>query len=218
MISNRLKSLVKYIDDEDKIIDIGCDHALLDIYLIKNKVIDKIIVSDVHKQALDAGIANIKKYHYEGRIDARLGDGLEVLNDKDDVNTILISGMGTSTIKSILKDKSLDKIDKMIIQSNNDHGLLREYMITIGYYISAEEYFVDHKKNYINIVFKKGSKKYSKIELKYGPYLINDVDYLNFELNNCIKIFNLIPNMKIRYRLRLKREMKLLNKLIDKIK
>lgn len=218
MISNRLKSLVKYIDNEDKIIDIGCDHALLDIYLIKNKVIDKIIVSDVHKQALDAGIANIKKYHYEDRIDARLGDGLEVLNADDNVNTILISGMGTSTIKSILKDKSLDKIDKMIIQSNNDHELLREYMITIGYYISAEEYFVDHKKNYINIVFKKGSKKYSKIELRYGPFLINDVDYLNFELNNCIKIFNLIPNMKVRYRLRLKQEMKLLNKLIDKTK
>ena len=38
MISNRLQSLVKYINKEDKIIDIGCDHALLDIYLSKKNV------------------------------------------------------------------------------------------------------------------------------------------------------------------------------------
>ena len=38
MISARLKSLAKYIDIKDKIIDIVCDHALLDIYLVKNKI------------------------------------------------------------------------------------------------------------------------------------------------------------------------------------
>ena len=38
MISNRLKSLVKYIKKNDSLIDIGCDHALLDIYLTKNQL------------------------------------------------------------------------------------------------------------------------------------------------------------------------------------
>ena len=33
-LSDRLKSLTKYINKTDKVIDIGCDHALLDIYLV----------------------------------------------------------------------------------------------------------------------------------------------------------------------------------------
>ena len=61
MISNRLKSLCKYVEKTDKIIDIGCDHALLDIYLIKNKYSDYLIVSDIHEDALKSGIDNIKK-------------------------------------------------------------------------------------------------------------------------------------------------------------
>ena len=38
MVSNRLKSLAKFVNINDKVIDVGCDHALLDIYLIKNNV------------------------------------------------------------------------------------------------------------------------------------------------------------------------------------
>ena len=37
-ISNRLKSIAGLIIDSDKVADIGCDHALLDIYLVKNKI------------------------------------------------------------------------------------------------------------------------------------------------------------------------------------
>ena len=32
-ISSRLKAISEFIDPKDRIIDIGCDHALLDIYL-----------------------------------------------------------------------------------------------------------------------------------------------------------------------------------------
>ena len=32
-LSKRLKAISEFIDNEDRIIDIGCDHALLDIYL-----------------------------------------------------------------------------------------------------------------------------------------------------------------------------------------
>ena len=62
MISNRLKSLVKYIDKSDLVIDIGCDHALLDVYLIKNNIINNVIVSDISSNALNQGKENIKKY------------------------------------------------------------------------------------------------------------------------------------------------------------
>lgn len=212
MISKRLESLVKYIEKNDKIIDIGCDHALLDIYLIKNKFVNRLIASDIHEQALNAGIANIKKYKLSKYIDARLGNGLEVLNENDDIDTILISGMGTNTILDILNNDYLSNINKLIIQSNNNHEELRINIIKLGFYIEDEEYLVDNKKNYINIVFKKGNKKYTKDELKYGPILLSNQDYLNFELNNCLKIKSFIPNMKLKYRFLLNKEIKIIKK------
>lgn len=218
MISNRLKTLAKYTDKNDKIIDIGCDHALLDIYLVKNKLVDSLIVSDIHESALEAGKSNIKKNRLSKKITARLGSGLEVLNDNDDVDTILISGMGSSTIINILNNSYIDNINKLILQSNNDHFELRSKVISLGFYITAEEYFVDNKKNYINIVFIRGHKKYSKNDLRYGPILIHNKEYLEFELNNCLHIKRLIPSDKFLINWKLNREIKLINRLIKKIK
>ena len=36
-INERLKRVASYVDDNSYIIDVGCDHALLDIYLVKTK-------------------------------------------------------------------------------------------------------------------------------------------------------------------------------------
>ena len=168
MIDDRLKSLIKYIDSEDLVIDIGCDHALIDIYLIKNNILNNIIISDISINALNQGILNIKKNKLDNKIDARCGNGLEVLNEFDNINTILISGMGTNTILKILDNKYLNKINKLIIQSNKDYYLLRKEITKLGFMISDEEVIVSNNKMYINIVFIRGNKKYSDIELKYG--------------------------------------------------
>lgn len=168
MIDDRLKSLIKYIDSEDLVIDIGCDHALIDIYLIKNNILNNIIISDISINALNQGILNIKKNKLDNKIDARCGNGLEVLNEFDNINTILISGMGTNTILKILDNKYLNKINKLIIQSNKDYYLLRKEITKLGFMISDEEVIVSNNKMYINIVFIRGNKKYTDIELKYG--------------------------------------------------
>ena len=89
MIDERLKSLTKYVNRNNKIIDIGCDHALLDIYLVKNNIVNKVIVSDVSKNALMQGINNINKYNLSDKIYARCGNGLEVLNSNDDIDTVV---------------------------------------------------------------------------------------------------------------------------------
>jgi len=143
MISNRLKSLTKYIDSTDKIIDIGCDHALLDIYLIKNNIVDNIMVSDVSENALEQGIENINKYNLNDYIEARCGNGLEVLDSNDIINTVIISGMGTNTILNILNNKYLNNINKLVIQSNKDYDLLRKGIVELGFKISAEEVVLD---------------------------------------------------------------------------
>ena len=215
MLSKRLQSLTKYIKRDDKLIDIGCDHALLDIYLVKSDIVNNMIVSDVHENALQAGIDNIKLNKLTNKIDTRLGNGLNVLSDKDDVDTILISGMGSSTIIDILNHPYLKNIDKLIMQSNNDHELLRRKISSLGYIIQEEEYLIDKNKQYINIVFVKGNKKYTNDELKYGPILIKDKEYMQSLLNSKKSIINYIPKNKILLRHKMKKEINVINKYIQ---
>ncbi len=217
MLSKRLESLVKYIDKKDKLIDIGCDHGLIDIYLVKNKIINSVIISDIHEGALKAGKENVTKHHLEKQIDARLGNGLEVLKQDEVIDTVLISGMGTSTILKILNNNYLKNINKLILQSNNNHEELRKEVVKLGFIITDEEYFIDNKKNYINIVFKRGNQKYKRDELRYGPILIKNKAYLNFELENCLTIKNLIKNPKLKQKISLNHEINKIKKYIKRV-
>lgn len=221
MISNRLKSLASYITASDIPLDIGCDHALLDIYLIKKDLIDNCYVSDINPKALQNAKDNIKNNNLDKQIRCYLSDGLKNINNNA-INTLIISGMGTTTIIGILslKDK-LKKIDKIIIQSNNDYYKLRKYITNNGFYITNEEVIFDNNKFYENIVAKKGYKKYSKKELLYGPILSRtktSIKYYDYLLHNYQKVLDLVPKMKIKTRLELKYKMFSLKKVIKKLK
>lgn len=197
-LSDRLKSLTKYINKTDKVIDIGCDHALLDIYLVKNNIVDNIIVSDVSSNALKQGINNINKYNLTKKIDARCGNGLEVLNDSDIVNTVIISGMGSNTILKILSNKYIKNINKLIIQSNKDYELLRRNIVSSGFIIDKEEVVEDNGKLYINIIFIKGNKEYSDTIYKYGlSSMVNKEIYYNYLIDKYNKILSNVNDESI---------------------
>lgn len=198
-LSKRLESIADLVNDDCSIIDIGCDHGLLDIYLVNNRSNIKIIASDINKNALNNVINNIKRYNVSG-IDTRLGNGLDVIN-KNEVDTVIISGMGTSTIIDIF-NKNIDKlegIDTLIIQSNNDLYLLRDYITNIGYYIDEEILVEDNNIIYTVIRFKKGIRKYSKKELFLGPILLKKKDELFYKLcnDNKNKLINILDKIPI---------------------
>ena len=100
-LSKRLSCIADYVDDNYSIVDIGCDHALLDIYLVQTRKNIKIIASDINQNALNNAILNIKKYKLENNITTVLSNGLDNI-DMLGINTIVISGMGSHTIVGIL--------------------------------------------------------------------------------------------------------------------
>ena len=192
-LDDRLFSLVKYVNKCDSIIDIGCDHALLDIYLIQEKVVNNIIISDVSRKALSQGINNINKYELNKYIDARCGNGLDVLKKSDSIDTVIISGMGSNTIIKILDNPYINKINKLIIQSNNDYYLLRKTLTKMGFIIQSEEAIESNNKYYLNIIFIRGEKEYNINQLKYGVNIINKDIYYNYLIkknNNILKNIN----------------------------
>ena len=215
-LSKRLKAIASLILTNE-IIDIGCDHAFLDIYLIQNNNNLKITASDNKLGALKQAENNINKYNIKN-INLCLSDGL----DKVDVNnatTIVISGLGNNTIIDILKkdNNKLKNINNIIVQSNKGYYELRKTICDLDFYIDKESLVKERDIFYIIIRFKRGNKKYSNKDYLYGPYLRIHKDALFKEMIlNEIKqkeiILSLIPRKRILGRLLLKLDIINLNK------
>lgn len=217
MLSDRLLSLTKFINKKDLVADIGCDHGLLSIYLVKNKLCKKVIATDINPKALNNAINNIKNNNLVKEIETKLGKGLEPIKDEN-INTVIISGMGTNTIIHMFEN--VDKKYKVITQSNNDYYNLRKYFINKGYKIKGESIVLDNDKYYINIVFIPGIKKYSKKELLYGSFLINDKKNINYFisiLNKNKSIYKKIPYKNIVKKIDLKIRIKYLKNIINNL-
>lgn len=188
-LSKRLKAVADLIDTK-KVIDVGCDHGLLDIYLTLYKNCT-CIASDISENAIKNCVANIEKYHLTNKIEVMVTDGINGIDiHKDD--TLILSGMGTSTIINILSNKQLS--NNIIISSNNHLEDLRRFMISIGYFIANEVYILEHDIHYVIIKFVKGSRKYSDYDYVLGPIVIKDNNYKIYILNHYQNILNKIPS------------------------
>ena len=121
-ISKRLKALVKFVDKEDSLVDVGCDHGLLSIYLAENKLCKSIVASDINPNALNNAKENIKKRNLN--IKTYLSDGIDDI-PLEGINGLIISGMGSTTINHILaNDYALININKLkLIPKNNTHPI-----------------------------------------------------------------------------------------------
>ena len=188
-LSNRLKAIVKFVDKKDSIVDVGCDHGYLSIYLVENKLAKKVIASDINQNALNSAINNIKKSNLD--IETVLSDGVKDVNLKG-INTLVISGMGTSTILHILSDSNkLKNINKLLLQSNNDHEELRRSLNKRGYYLEDETYTFDKGKWYVTSKFVKSEQTNNENVIKYG--LLNNTEYNKYLLKYEENIVKRIP-------------------------
>lgn len=219
-LSKRLEKIASFVDNGASVVDIGCDHALLDIYLVLNKKDTKVVASDVNKNALNNAVSNIEKYKLTDKIDTVLSNGLESI-DVTGLDTIIISGMGTHTMVGILYNNlsKLKNIDTIILQSNNDIDFLRKKVTSIGYYIEQEALVKDKKIIYTIIKFKKGHKFYSYKELYFGPCLLKENSSLfkeknRLELEKLKIIYPMIPKGHLMYKLKTLRKIRMYTNIV----
>ena len=216
-INDRLKKIGDLVDANSLCLDIGCDHALLDIYLVKEKNQQKAIASDIALGPLEKASENIKKYRVEDKVITRLGNGLDTYTD--DIDTAIASGMGGRTIIGIFKNnlKITKKLNQIIVSPNNYQKDVRKFFKSIGFYIEDEELVKDGKYIYQIIKLKKGRKRYSKKEMFFGPVLLTQKnklfkDYFTRELTSRKIMIDLLPK---NYRLKkylIKKEITMIEK------
>lgn len=147
-LSLRLKTIAALVPDGARVCDVGTDHAYLPIFLKTSKKATNIIATDINVKPLKNAADNIKK-HGITDIDLRLCDGLSAVKE-DEVDTIVIAGMGGEVITQILenciwiKSKNLN----LILQPTTSAEILREYLVKNGFTLKSETPVFENRKLY----------------------------------------------------------------------
>ena len=180
-INKRLKTIGDLVPLYSYPLDIGCDHALLSIYLVKERGFSKVKASDNKSGPLKKALDNVKFYKVFNKVELVRKEGLDSYSDG--IDTITISGMGGLNINKILDDnrKYLKNINTLILSPNNYTLAVKRKLIKLGYYIDNEVLLKENKIICEILVFKKGRRFYSYKKLFLGPVLMTKKDSLSKE-------------------------------------
>lgn len=209
MLSLRLNEIAKLIDKNSRVVDVGCDHGLLDVYLAHHKNC-YCLATDISEESLKKAKDNIIKNNLENKISTMVTDGLEKIVYQD-YDYVVISGMGTKTIKKILYNS---KPNRLIIQSNNNIEELRQFLFQ-DYILKEEKIVFEKNICYVVMLLEKGRKKYH-----YKDYLLglnqNNQEYIKYLKTKNLKIYQNLPLKYIKKRYNIKKKLRILNRCVNK--
>ena len=171
-MNKRLKLISEYIDKGKGIIDVGTDHGYLPIYLAENSYEGKIFASDINADPLNKAISNAADAGVDEKINFLLCDGLKKC-PPDEIDTIVIAGMGGDMIVKILDEAEwcLSPDYKLIMQPMSKSEVLRYWLIYNGFEINYELLVHENGTIYQIIVASFGGlTKLNDAELYIGNY------------------------------------------------
>ena len=201
----RLEKISSYISDNEKVLDVGCDQALLSKILAKRKIYS--IASDLRPNIIENAKKNLTPLEKE-YITFSVSNGVPTILNEE--YTLVLSGMGAHTILDILKNSNY-RFNKIITISNNNNDILRTEMSKLNYYVLEEEMIKEKGKFYNLIVFDNVKRDYSKEQILVGinhknkellkeknDYLIKKYTSILNNANNekLIDIVNTLKNYK----------------------
>lgn len=162
MLTNRLRVIAENINGK-RIADIGTDHAYIPIYMVTERGAEYAIASDIKPGPLAIAEKNIKKYGCGEKTEIRLGSGMTVLTEADNIATAVIAGMGGEVICGILAESGeiASACQELVLQPMNSQYELRKWLFENGYRIIKEDLAAEGIKIYNIIVVKREEEKKS---------------------------------------------------------
>jgi len=176
-LSTRLLVCAGFVNQGDRVADIGCDHGYLSIYLLTQGIAGSVIASDVAEGPLQSAMHNARKFGVKDRITFYLSDG--VRNIPRDFDCMVCAGMGADTIMSIIAhaydDWLADPKYRLILQCQSKRPELRRWLYDKGFRINRETLAKDGKFVYsiMEVVFDPGHPL-SHAESYISPALLED--------------------------------------------
>ena len=176
-LSERLTAIAEMVTEGNRLVDVGCDHGYLPVYLILEHKVPSAIAADVRKGPLSRAQAHIRENGLEAYIETRLSDGLKEIRAGEG-DTLVIAGMGGPLMERILTDgvEALSGFRELILQPQSDVEHFRRFLLESGYVISDEEMVLEDGKFYpmMRAVPGKGNgcAAWTPEELAFGKFLL----------------------------------------------
>ncbi|EEX29918.1 hypothetical protein HMPREF0508_00795 [Lactobacillus crispatus MV-3A-US] len=184
----RLNTLAKMVDPGSRVADIGTDHAYLPIELVKNGKIDYAIASDVAEGPLENAKNDIAAAGLTEQIETRLGSGLETVTHADQIDTVVIAGMGGKLMTDIL-DRAWSKdaqFKTLVLEPNIGEAGVRNWLMMHNYKIISEKLIAEagHTYELIKASLTEEKHEMTEKEIFFGPFIVqekNPVFYQKWE-------------------------------------
>jgi len=195
-LSQRLQTVAHYISTGHRVADIGSDHAMLPVYLVQQKICPFAIAGELNEGPWQAATKQIAHANLSSTIEARRGNGLEVIAPHE-VDSITICGMGGALISTILEEGyrqgKLEGVTELVLQPNVGEDAVRAWLIEHDWALMDETILEEDGKIYEVLHAQKiaGAKEWNKqlfsvdelsfpyaepireaLALRMGPYLL----------------------------------------------
>lgn len=176
-LSLRLSAIAEMVMEGNRLVDVGCDHGYLPVYLVLTHRIPGAIAMDVRSGPLMRAREHIEEYGVGAYIETRLSDGLSALK-KGEGDTLVIAGMGGPLMERILvQGKEIAcSFKELILQPQSDIPHFRGFLLESGYEIISENMIFEDGKYYpmMKAVWKGLPQlPWTKEELYFGKFLLS---------------------------------------------
>ena len=175
--------------------DIGCDHAYLPIWLVREEISPHVIACDINAGPIERARENIEDVELTDRIEVRQGDGLSVIAPGE-AGSVVMAGMGGKLMVKILDEGSdvLEKVSEIIMEPQSDVAFVRHFLQDNGYRIISENMVNEDDKFYPLIKAIHGQMNWDKeVYFRYGKVLLREEnpvlhEFLLIEKDYCSRL------------------------------
>ncbi|MCQ2539782.1 MAG: class I SAM-dependent methyltransferase [Acetatifactor sp.] len=168
VLSKRLKMLADQVTEGNRLVDIGCDHGYLSIYLVQKGICPSALAMDVRKGPLAAAEEHVGEYGLNREISLRLSDGMKELAEGE-ADTAVCAGMGGKLMAKIITD-SLQKargLKELILQPQSELREFREFLREEHFEVLAEDATFEDGKYYfvMKVRYQPGEKNAASVDV-----------------------------------------------------
>ena len=149
-LSERLERVVSFVRPCASAADIGTDHALVPVELVRRGIVKKALAMDVRPGPLSRAKEQISRAGLSDQIEPRLSDGLAALKPQE-AETVIIAGMGGELIIRILTEgrHMWDSVAQWVLSPHSEVFKVRGWLLENGFSIEKEDMVCEDGKYYV---------------------------------------------------------------------
>ena len=167
----RMTLIYNLVRDGKGVLDVGTDHAIIPIELVKSGKVPHAAVTDISRPSLEKGLKNIAQSGFADNISGYCTDGTLGV-PLDSVDDVIIAGMGGELIVKILSQDERLKSEKFrfILQPMTKPEETRRYLYENGFSVLSETKVISEGRVYavIHARYSARASEYSARDILLG--------------------------------------------------